>query len=589
MILVCVPYKVLRFHDHLSLLGCLRSARKNGHFYTKRNAGVLHLFVVVDANRQYHGDGRFLDGDGEKTWPWRQRRRGRFFFRAFVASVISLLVGRTVVTESSLFLAVNEGIKSTDNDISVLAGTIATSGNKSRIILRATVPPVLIERLYNETGHSTTSPLSPDYPGKLDPRMNNRHHNNTYRHCSPTGRIEIKQQELPSSSRWILQTFDQQGSPKDVGGDEFYVTFTNRNSNRTTVDRVTKKVTRHPNYVATVTDLGTGSYMLEFFSPPFVLPEWDTDDHFDIEQTGYVTIHLSFTCGMGLVTQKSDWKQLARGSVDWVLVQQDIPIPSWKPFTPPTFPVISNGKTRLSEYEYIAVFGDSHLGLFSGQYKANRKFNKYPRQPGQFPPKKRFLFVDNIRRPYAGNVQDLKDLFQKWHGEKLRKYVDKNESPSNAAIVLGAGSWDVGMITWTGGDVNFTLVDPTMEAYRNFWTWLLNEFPNIPIYWKAFSAVHPHVLHSLTHDPSTDPMIRKGTRYSTASRVQVFREARENLMRENEFKDRIGVLDVYHAAQLSADWLFPDDSSHLGWEMNSLMLMEWFYRNRRHNESAPVI
>jgi hypothetical protein len=72
-------------------------------------------------------------------------------------------------------------------------------------------------------------------------------------YCSQTTQVRI----LPICPYWELHTLDQTGAPKDVGGDDFYVTYTD--------DAVVKHNNdHHPTAVAEITDLQNGSYRLSF-------------------------------------------------------------------------------------------------------------------------------------------------------------------------------------------------------------------------------------------------------------------------------------------------------------------------------------
>ncbi|CAB9519193.1 expressed unknown protein [Seminavis robusta] len=462
-----------------------------------------------------------------------------------------------------------------------ISRAMSGSGSKNisvamrRLVLEATVPQYLIDKLYNETAHSPLSPLSPNFDGLLDPRPHNQQHNNTYVGCTPTGKVQILQvqQHNHTTVTWLLQSLDQTGIPKPMGGDEYYITFTYANSNRTTPDPIqnnNNKITRHPNYVAIPTDLGNGQYALDFVEPPIQVPEWKNEQQLINDTTttsGFLTIHLTFTCGMGLVTQKSDWKHASRGALDWCHVQHNVSmVPPWRHFTPPSMPRIGNKTQRLSQYEYVAFFGDSILGLFTGQYKKNPKFNRYPRPPNATA--QQFHFVDNTRRAYAGHVAELQQLFDEWHGARIRKQT-------HSAIVLGSGTWDLGTITWAGGDANFTLA-PTIDAHRMFWKWLLQQYPGVPVYYKSPSAVHPHAVANLQECADRE-RVQMGTRYVSTARNHALDHGLRQLLQEEPFRSRMGLLDVYNSTQLVAEWLFPCDTHHFNWEMNRHMLMEWFY------------
>ena len=168
----------------------------------------------------------------------------------------------------------------------------------------------------------------------------------------------------------------------------------------------------------------------------------------------------------------------------------------------------------------------------------------------------------------ANNTAHLQELFQKWHGKRL-------SSSSNAAILLGGGSWDLGSITWKGGDEYYSF-DPILQAYREFWRWLLVTYPGVDVYWKSLSAMHPHNLDFTSVKAENLDTVKKGTMYVSAGRALAFDQALRHLI-QSEFEGRIGILDIYNATALSAEWLFSADLHHYRWELNRYMLTEWFY------------
>lgn len=432
-----------------------------------------------------------------------------------------------------------------------------------KILLDVHLPPLHARRLFEDTQHSSTSPLSPSFRARNTAQQYNLQ---TYVGCQPTERIRILQ--APHNSvQWVIQSLAQDGTPKTVGGDEFYVSFTLESDvgRKNVLDPVTQQTVQHPTLVAIPTDLEDGNYTLEFFTPP--VPEWNNHNNLPTQQNGetngILTIYLTYTCGMGLVTQKSDWK--SRGSLDFVHQQPNVPLPPWKAFQPPTI------HKKLSTYDYVAAFGDSVLGLFVGQYRDNKKFIRYPAMR-EFPSLPNLHFRGNIRKPFANNTQELQQLFQKWHGRQLLE----QHTNHTTAILMGSGTWDLGKITWTGGDEFFSL-EPVLHAYQSFWEWLLQEYPKAQLYWKALSAMHPHNLMDLsTVLPENLERVQKGTMYVSAARAKALDLALVELILE-QFAGKIEVLDVYHATALTAEWLFPADSHHYQWEMNRHMFMEWFY------------
>ena len=395
------------------------------------------------------------------------------------------------------------------------------------------------ERILRDTSHSYTSPLSPLYVKSLKPGPK-------YSGCSATSKIQVEHND--GDSFWTLKTFDGQGNPKKIGGDEFYVTFTlNEEAENNSEDPVTHDIIHHPTYVASSTDMGDGSYRLSFFIPPMS----EEQEIVQQDKKGFLTVNLSYTCGIGLVTQKNDWK--SKGMLHWQHVEHDLPSPPTKALSIPSL------KKKLLDYDYVAAFGDSVMGQFVGQYHDNAKFVKYEQAQG-FPSKDKIHFGKNIRMPlYRSNHQKLKAMFKEWHKDHLLEHKD------NSAILLGSGPWDLGRITWYGGDESFTIED-TLRGYRTFIEWLRKEYPTVDILWKSQSAVHPHTIPE-----DADAMVLKGTRYVSTARTLELEKATRQLMKELH----VPILDIYIATYLSSDWLYPGDSGHYKSELNQ-RLLQWF-------------
>ena len=489
-------------------------------------------------------------------------------WRIFLFGVAALVVVGLFINLTSQSKQTNSSFVD-DNQSPTIPGPGSPLKEKrgNNIILEASISPSQVARVYQDTQHSHTSPLS----SQFQPHQTSKDtHLQPYIDCKLTEKVKIGQ---TPQNQWQLTTFQSDGTPKSVGGDEYYVTFTRYYDVNRTIeeDPVYNHRIQHPTLVAIVTDLKNGTFHLDFYRPPSVTKEWETSMlPVQQQQDGYLTIYLTYSCGMGLVTQKSDWH--SRGSLDWVHVQQYIPTPpSWKPFVPPT----TTTKIRLSNYAYVAAFGDSVLGLFVGQYLDNLKFRQYPIPEG-FPPSQKVHFKGNIRTPFLHNTDELKKTFQKWHGKQLLPQSNQQQQQHSAAILMGSGTWDLGSFTWSGGDESFAL-EPTVQAYQAFWTWLLDTYPGVDIYWKSLSAVHPHNLRELrTIKPVNMERVKMGTMYVSSARAKALDDALREMI-HNQFNDRIGILDVYFATSLTAEWLFPDDSHHYRWELNRHMLVEWFY------------
>lgn len=100
------------------------------------------------------------------------------------------------------------------------------------------------------------------------------------------------------TNKWILQSTDEFGSEKTVGGDEFYVTYTDNNKNH----RGIFKSNKHTD-VALVKDLEDGTYDLDFVTTP-IEPNPES-----LSGDGFLRVWFQYSCGIGFMAQpeKLDW------------------------------------------------------------------------------------------------------------------------------------------------------------------------------------------------------------------------------------------------------------------------------------------
>jgi hypothetical protein len=106
--------------------------------------------------------------------------------------------------------------------------------------------------------------------------------------CSATSQVRTQQY---SDASWTLVSPDTEGHTKTMGGDEYYVTYTDASS---------KKVTLAA-FIFLDHDNGDGTYNLDFSTTPL--------NPVRITGRGRLTVHLQYTCGIGTIPQplKNEW------------------------------------------------------------------------------------------------------------------------------------------------------------------------------------------------------------------------------------------------------------------------------------------
>jgi hypothetical protein len=159
-----------------------------------------------------------------------------------------------------------------------------------------------------------------------------------------------------------LVSLDASGNNKNIGGDEYYVTYTDVSSSSTTL-------------VAFVHDNGEGTYSLDFSTTPM--------NPVNISGYGNLAVHLEYTCGIGAMGQplKDKWVSGRFCSTSWS--RDNVTTPSYRVFSPPT-----DAGIDFSPYSMVVgyVRGLSHRRLVWAMKQkrnaaASSKYNILSQQP----------------------------------------------------------------------------------------------------------------------------------------------------------------------------------------------------------------
>jgi lysophospholipase L1-like esterase len=342
--------------------------------------------------------------------------------------------------------------------------------------------------------------------------------------CSATSQVRILQY---SDDSWKLVSLDKNGNNKMMGGDEYYVTYTDASS-------------RNVMLVAFDHDNGDGTYDLDFSTTPMNLV--------NISGYGTVTVHLDYTCGVGAMGQplKDKWRSGAACGTRWI--RQNVTTPLHRIFAPPTDIGID-----WSAYNTVIGFGDS---LIEGFFKAHG-----------VPDALKILYRPNTTAYGGSPSMELNSKTVDLLMDKLREKDGRFLNQTNVALVIGSSVWDL---------LSKDTVDPDfvshLQGARRFVEQLQLEYPNIPLYWKSASAMQPHTISSLCLRKRFINC-RHRTRYMSNSRAQILYEKQKELMSE------LGIpfLDLWEAYYLSGDKMEASDGRHYNNEINRLM-QSWFYR-----------
>jgi hypothetical protein len=350
-------------------------------------------------------------------------------------------------------------------------------------------------------------------------------------HCNATSQVHIRIPPVEEqdgdggtmTSRWILHAMDGAGRDKLVGGDEFYIAYRD-----TAHDGVTA--------VALVADRHDGSYALDFVTPPTT-----TVAPFNMSETGRLTVHVSYTCGIGLLAppSKDHWNTGAHMRLQASL--ENVPRPPMRIFQPPRLSI------DLANFTTVLGIGDSKMR----QFILNDDLpNKTPRKPN--------LAYHPFRMPL--NTTTL-PVFQ-----QVIQSRNKDLVKEGTALVLGSAAWDIIM---TEDNVQGPDFGDHLKACRGLIQNVASRYPNVTILWKSPTDFH---LHRFQVHCLNIPWCTLQSRYASSSRAQFLYQAQRALMQELQ----IPFLDLMEASQLSAEWTYDSDPRHFNVSFND-MTMDWFH------------
>jgi hypothetical protein len=295
---------------------------------------------------------------------------------------------------------------------------------------------------------------------------------NPFHNCSATTQVRLavlKRQPSASSSHkddeWILQAMDSSGNHKTIGGDEFYVTYTDdKSANGATIVLDESTTTA----VAIVTDRNDGAYSLRFVTVPF-----STVAEEDLTGRGTLRVYFQFTCGISKLYQpfKEEWKSGAGTNISHSVT--NVSMPPTQTFQPP------KSEKSLSSFDNIYVFGDSLL--FQMTHRSEIL------QADWFRPNVRSHANPDLTLTQASLLTVL-DKLEAFHGQQLRGTEMTAQTTGRepaVALIVGSAAWDVLLQTeWQGMDFQ-----PHLKACRWYIEAIRELYPKVTVFWRSPSAM----------------------------------------------------------------------------------------------------
>lgn len=261
------------------------------------------------------------------------------------------------------------------------------------------------------------------------------------RDCKITSQVRL----IASSPRWIIQSMDEHGVDKFVGGDEFYITYTDSSRSRETSTAV-----------AHVTDLKNGRYELDFVTTPM-----DPNPE-NLSGTGLLRIYFQYSCGIGFLPPmtKLDWN--IGGTSSFFAKVENIQMPPIRIFQ---YPSLGDICFREPQFETLIGVGDSVLNNFVRNKSAN-----IPN-----------TMKGKLRGPLTtATVQDKVLFIENEYGSYIKSH--------RVALLVGSSTWDI----IHNDDNDDPYFADHFRAVRAYVKKLKNHFPNTTLIWKAPSALHVH-------------------------------------------------------------------------------------------------
>ena len=351
--------------------------------------------------------------------------------------------------------------------------------------------------------------------------------NNPLHNCSITTQVRI----LRLDSQWLLQSIDAKGKDKGVGGDEFYITYTDDFERNSGI--IEPKATA----VALITDREDGTYLLDFVTTPM------NPKPGNLTGAGILTMYYQYSCGIGRMYQpiKDSWHG---GGSSMTSFSTETIEPPFRTFHPPP-----NHGIDLSVFNLTISFGDSLMDRLVSH-------KQVPHRPN-------LSFRLSVKSELSTKaLPDIIRKLKKWHQHGLG-----NTSNTSVALILGSSMWDI----LQPENIQGPYFTDHLNGTRQLVETIRQLYPTVTLFWKAPSAAHPHRI--ALEECHQQPTCLSRTRYLSNSRIDYLYRQQMRLMMDELL---VPVLDVYEASYLSADWTRPGDGRHFVPAYNKKVL-SWFY------------
>ena len=413
--------------------------------------------------------------------------------------------------------------------------------------------------------------------------------------CRVTSGIELEIRRDHFSEDWEIHTLDLKGVPKPLGGDNFFIVYSEYfyDDNGPVYDSDKLR----PMAVALQTDHYNGTYGLDFVSIPFMNLPSNASKHNGQRKKGILTVHVISTCFIGGLYPplKDGWKNGGQTNVTWTIENIDRPyrIEDWYDdrYAPRRDQEARDPKSKaqnsLADFDRVVFAGDSMLTQMTWGTWMYGKRIYHPFATDKIQSGKIWVNITQedgnpvqFHMPLSPNTAtDFLAALDPWIRGGLSEPSDA-ATTKREALVLGSAAWDViWPAEWQGP--NF---ENHLSAVKGVLQHLRKRYPRVTLIWKLPYAQH---MHSANHefcfaDPAISPdggSCVRALRYATKERFEKLYKLQKQFIETTFQEDNmVRLLDLYEISYLAGGrWMIAGDSIHYHPDFNNMVLEKLLY------------
>jgi hypothetical protein len=325
---------------------------------------------------------------------------------------------------------------------------------------------------------------------------------------------------------WILQSYDEDGLTKAIGGDEMYVSMQNAT---------------HTHAVGHTTDLFNGSYAITWHRLKEIEQMNITVNCLE-KRNITISLTMQYSCGKGSLPppRKLDWKsggQLTKQiAIQFQIQNLSLPIKFQQEGA-------RSAPLSLHNFQEVHLVGDSLMQQLYVGHRSSDRNKKIQYTRIQAP-----LATDTLQSKFIAPITSL---------------VERLEHQAGALVVLGSGIWDLlengsneslpyMSVSCCKDDFEF---NDHIKAMDILLSNLSQKFPLVTFAWKSITAVHIHAIQSCNTKGCSER-----TKYMSTSRAHMLYKRQALLLRTKY--PNIRLIDLYYISFNRAHLMKKNDGRH---------------------------